>query len=248
MTTGIIPARLGSQRLPQKALREVAGVPLIAHVSRNASLCPLLDRVIVATDDESIAQAARKAGVEAMMTRDDHPSGTDRIAEIAAQLDDEIIVNIQGDEPEVPMDTLAAAIEMLQQDQGLDMATAAAPLTDLDEFLSPHRVKVVLEKNRDALYFSRSPIPYPRSDHPTDKLVLPAGLALGHIGLYVYRRAALMRLVAMPPSPLERSERLEQLRALENGMRIGVAVVEQSPAGIDTEEDLEAFRRRVEDS
>ncbi|MCB9832295.1 MAG: 3-deoxy-manno-octulosonate cytidylyltransferase [Planctomycetes bacterium] len=245
VATGIIPARYGSTRLPAKALAIVAGKTLIRHVVANARRARRLGRILVATDDERIAAEARLEGAEAVLTRADHPSGTDRVAEAAATVEDGIIVNIQGDEPEIDPEVIDAVVALLEDQPDLDLATAAAPLESLEEFLSPHRVKVVLDDRNRALYFSRAPIPHPRRDGAGVIAALPEVEALGHIGIYGYRRDALVRLVALPPSPLEDCEKLEQLRALQAGMKIGVAKVARARAGIDTAADLSAFETRL---
>ncbi len=243
MAIGIIPARLGSTRLPAKALAEIAGKSLIRHVVENAQRCSSLDRIIVATDDERIAAEAALSGVEGFMTRPDHPSGTDRIAEVAASLNADIFINIQGDEPEISPFTIDSVVATLENGPDLDMATAACEIRELEEFVSPHRVKVVLDKMGRALYFSRAPIPHARADDPSESPRLP-DVALGHIGIYGYRKNALKRLVSLEPSALELCEKLEQLRALQAGMQIGVAIVAASAPGIDTQADLDGFRTR----
>lgn len=249
MTIGIIPARLGSTRLPGKCLADVGGRPLLHWVVENARKAATLDRIIVAGDDERILDAARTCGVEAILTDPSHPSGTDRIAEAARGLDDDIVVNIQGDEPDVPLEAIDGAVRMLREDPDLDMATAAAPIRTREEFLSRDRVKVVLASNGHALYFSRAPIPYARLEEEPDPSVVPPQIvgvtALGHLGIYAYRREVLLALVELEPSPLERCEKLEQLRALQAGRSIGVVQVAEAPPGIDTPADLEAFRARA---
>lgn len=249
MAIGIIPARLGSTRLPRKALAVIEGKTLIRHVVENAQRCQSLNRIIVATDDAEIAREAELSGVESALTRADHPSGTDRIAEVAKNLEGDVFINIQGDEPEIAPETIDSVVSTLENGPELDLATAACQIMELDEYLSPHRVKVVLDQRGNALYFSRAPIPHARSNNTSGHLELPQGsaLALGHIGIYGYRKAALERLVRLEPSPLEMAEKLEQLRALQAGMKIGVALVSSTAPGIDTMADLEAFRRRYED-
>ena len=249
VATGIIPARMGSTRLPQKALAVVEGKTLIRWVVENASRCRSLDRLLVACDHEAIAAEARLAGVEAVLTDPDHPSGTDRVAEAAAGVSSDLIVNIQGDEPEIDPQTIDAVVAMLHNNSDLDLTTAAAPIRTMEDFLSPQRVKVVCDDRGRALYFSRSPIPFSHQSGPSVGQGWPAGEveALGHVGLYGYRRKALMKLVSLPPSPLEICEKLEQLRALQHGMSIGVAVVDRARPGIDVKADLEAFRNRVLD-
>jgi 3-deoxy-manno-octulosonate cytidylyltransferase (CMP-KDO synthetase) len=230
----VIPARHASTRLPGKALAEIAGEPMIAHVWRRARLARGVDRVLVATDDERIVSAVEKAGGVAVMTRADHPSGTDRIAEVCRTLQDEIVVNVQGDLPLLDPTYVEAAIApLVAAGDGVpvDMATLATPLRP-GEAERPQVVKVVRDRRGDALYFSRAPIPW------------PGATGLRHIGLYAYRRTFLLELASLAPTPLEQSERLEQLRALENGYRIRVEVVAASDAMIevDTPEDLERAR------
>ena len=248
MAIAIIPARMGSIRLPGKPLASIGGRPLIAHVVDRVRAAKRIDRIIVATDDDRILAAARDAGVDAVMTSSDHASGTDRVAEAAQGGDDAVIVNVQGDEPDLSPMTVDAVVDLMNNDESIDIGTAATPFRTEHDFLSPHRVKVVTNAAGHALYFSRSPIPFPRHERgeqaETDWLAaLPARL---HVGIYAYRRAALERLVRRPVSRLERSEGLEQLRALEAGLCIGVTMVEQTGSGIDTEADLEAYRTRFD--
>ncbi|HGY92158.1 MAG TPA: 3-deoxy-manno-octulosonate cytidylyltransferase [Planctomycetes bacterium] len=244
---GVIPARMTSTRLPGKPLALIEGRPLIAWVVDAARKAQSLDRIVVAGDDAAIIRAAEAAGAEARLTRDDHPSGTDRVAEVAASVPASIYINIQGDEPEIAGGTIDAVAALLENDPELDMATAAVELSEVDDFLSPHRVKVVCDLRGRALYFSRAPIPHSRLDpgEMSQRLPMGAARAWGHVGIYGYRRDALLRLVEEPPSPLEICERLEQLRALQAGLKIGVVLVDHAAAGIDTPEDLENFRRRV---
>lgn len=233
----IIPARMASTRLPGKPLAMIAGVPMIVQVMRRA-MEAAIGRVIVATDTNEIAEAVTSAGGEAVMTRADHPSGSDRIFEALNHADPNgkagIIVNVQGDLPTIAPDTIRAALTPLD-DPAVDIATLATQITDPHERENPNVVKVVgtpLTASRlRALYFTRATAPYGE------------GPLYHHIGLYAYRRAALARFVALPPSPLEMREKLEQLRALEAGMRIDVALVGGVPLGVDTPEDLEKARR-----
>lgn len=247
----IIPARYESTRLPGKPLLEIAGLPLILHVVNRVRQVPSLERIIVATDDERIRAVVESAGVEAVMTSHTHRTGTDRLAEVAAQLDAEIIVNVQGDEPLIEPATIEAAIAPLLADSCLQMATTAEPLGTVEDLLSPHVVKVVTDLNGMALYFSRHPIPYPRAAVLAAGN-LPAALAgeqelVGrywkHTGLYVYRRQFLLRFSRLTPTPLEESESLEQLRALENGVGIRVVRVAHRSLGVDTPADLERVRQ-----
>jgi len=233
----VIPARYGSTRLPAKALADIAGVPMIVRVWRQVSLARCVERVIVATDDERIAAPVRAAGGEAMMTSAAHQSGTDRIAEVARSIHADIYINVQGDQPFTdPRDLDAVAAPMLA-DARIDMATLATPIADLEEFRNPTKVKVVCDGAGNALYFSRSPIPYPR-----DLEGVPAG-ALRHIGIYAYRRDFLLKFASLAPGKLEQLEKLEQLRALENGYRIRVVASVSPQLEIDTAEDLDRARR-----
>lgn len=238
---GVIPARFASTRLPGKPLLDLTGIPLIVHVVEAARRSRRLDRIVVATDDPRIYDVVRACGAEAMMTRDDHPSGTDRVAEVAAACPEaEIIVNLQGDEPEIEPATIDRVVDLLGWDHAASMATVATPIRDESVYLDPSCVKVVLAGNGRALYFSRSPIPMHRDGAPSDG----APLGLLHLGLYAYRRDFLIKLATLPPSPLERAEKLEQLRVLECGEPIAVAVVDERSVGIDTPEDYRRFVER----
>jgi 3-deoxy-manno-octulosonate cytidylyltransferase (CMP-KDO synthetase) len=221
---------------------------MIQHVHERVRRARRPDRVLVATDDERIASAVRGFGGEVAMTSRDHATGTDRLAEVARGDDAEILVNVQGDEPLLDPEGIDAAVDELFRDPGLDMATLSLPLRDVEEMLSPSIVKVVCDARGEALYFSRSPIPLVRQASPADaraaaEAAVARGLARKHVGLYVYRRAALLRFASLPRSPLEEAEGLEQLRALENGMRIRVVEREGAAApAVDTAEDLERVR------
>jgi len=229
---GAIPARYGSTRLPGKPLLPIAGRPMIEHVYTRVARARGLDRVVVLTDDERIAQAVESFGGEHEMTPADCASGTDRIAWAARRWDAAAtsgIINIQGDEPLIDPEEISRIAEHLAahpEDPVVTLATPASP----EEMGNPNAVKVVLARDGAALYFSRAPIPYPRNE---------GGFApLKHLGIYGYQRDALLRLAALPPSPLERGESLEQLRALENGIGIRVLIVERASIGVDTAEDL----------
>ncbi|MDK9703643.1 MAG: 3-deoxy-manno-octulosonate cytidylyltransferase [Sulfuritalea sp.] len=243
----VIPARYASTRLPGKPLADIAGQPMIVRVAAAARRART-DGVWVATDDERIAAAVRQHGFDAVMTRADHASGTDRIAEVADQLnwdDADIVVNVQGDEPLLdPMlvETVAAA---LRGDPDAAMATAAHPLTAAEDFFNPNVVKVVCDVRGRALYFSRAPIPWDRDRFAEGRAALPPNLpAQRHIGLYAYRVDFLRRFGLLAPSPLERCESLEQLRALWHGYPIQVVSIDHPPApGVDTPEDLQRVRR-----
>ncbi|HVR70965.1 MAG TPA: 3-deoxy-manno-octulosonate cytidylyltransferase [Vicinamibacteria bacterium] len=244
----IIPARFGSTRLPGKPLSDIHGKPMIQHVHERVSLARGLDRVLVATDDERIASAVAAFGGEAVMTSSRHATGTDRLAEAVARTDATIVVNVQGDEPQVDPAGIEAALRPLREDALVSMSTLSLPLTDLEEMLSPAVVKVVADAAGDALYFSRSPIPHVRQGPGGDARSAAAqavakGLARRHVGLYVYRREALLRMAALPVAPLEEAEGLEQLRALHHGIRIRVVPVAGGGGlAVDTPQDLERVR------
>jgi 3-deoxy-manno-octulosonate cytidylyltransferase (CMP-KDO synthetase) len=238
----VIPARYQSTRLPGKALADIAGQPMIEHVYRRSADAAGIDAVIIATDDERIAAAARGFGGEVMMTSASHRSGTDRVAEVARSLQCDIVVNVQGDEPLIPAAMIEEVIAPFR-DASVVMTTLRRRIVDDADRLSPHVVKVVVDRNDDALYFSRVPIPYTRNAG-TD---VPAGTspAFKHVGLYGYRRAFLLELAALAPTPLELSESLEQLRALEHGFRIRTPETIHDSVGVDTPEDLERARRQL---
>jgi 3-deoxy-manno-octulosonate cytidylyltransferase (CMP-KDO synthetase) len=244
----IIPARFGSTRLPGKPLSEIHGKPMIQHVHERVSRARRIDRVLVATEDERIAEAVRGFGGEAVMTSPDHATGTDRLAEAARGARAEIVVNVQGDEPMIDPAWIDAAVEPLLADARVEMGTLSLPLRDLEEMLAPSVVKVVTDDAGDALYFSRSPIPYVRLDPPgtpreSAMAALERGLARKHVGLYVYRRATLERFASLLPSPLERAEGLEQLRVLQHGIRIRVVPLDgEGGVAVDTPQDLERVR------
>ena len=235
----VIPARMASTRLPGKPLADIAGEPMIVHVMRRAQAAEI-GPVVIATDSEVIAACVEKAGGRAVMTRADHTSGSDRIFEALQTADPdgraEIVVNVQGDLPTLAPSDVAAAIEPLA-DPAVDIGTLAAEITRADERTNPNVVKVVGTpigaKRLHALYFTRATAPW------------GTGALYHHIGLYAYRRAALARFVALPPSVLEQREKLEQLRALEAGMRIDVTIVDSVPLGVDTPKDLERAREML---
>ena len=233
---GAIPARFSSTRLPGKVLMPIAGKPMIEHVWRRASQAAGLERVVVLTDDPRIAEAAAGFGADCEMTPDDCASGTDRVAWAARSWQAAAVINIQGDEPLIEpaaIASLAAHLRAHPQDPVATLAAPAAP-GDLE---NPNVVKVVTDSRGYALYFSRAPIPYPRGAAGADPLC--------HVGIYGYQREALLRLAALPPTPLEHRESLEQLRALENGIPIRVLPVERGWWGVDTIEDLQAADRLV---
>jgi 3-deoxy-manno-octulosonate cytidylyltransferase (CMP-KDO synthetase) len=236
-TLAVVPARLAATRLPRKPLRLLGGEPLVVRVWQRVTDMGVVDRCVVATDSDEVAVAVRRAGAECVMTRADHPSGTDRVAEVAQQAsfrDYDAIVNVQGDEPFVAPEAVRGATDMVVGGR-FPLGTAAAPASH-DVLAIPDIVKVITADDGRAMYFSRAAIPYLRDDG--DRPLRDAGVRQ-HIGVYAYTRAALARWVALPPHPLERIERLEQLRPLAAGLAMGVAIVNASPAGgIDTELDL----------
>lgn len=242
---GIIPARYASTRLEGKVLLDIAGKPMIRHVYERASQSPSLSEVLVATDDERIAEVVRGFRGEVRMTSPHHLSGTDRVAEAASQLSADIIVNIQGDEPLICPSMIEDALLPLVEGSDAHMSTLCRRITQAQEVFDPNVVKVVMNQYGFALYFSRSPIPFHR-DLWKGPVSSPqkARVALGykHFGLYAYRRDFLFRFSALPPSPLEKIEQLEQLRALEHGFRIRVVETEEETIGVDTEEDLRRVR------
>ena len=249
----IIPARYSSTRLPGKPLLPLARIPMIMHVVERASRARLVSRVIVATDDERIAEAVEALGGESRMTSPNLTSGTDRVAEVAAQLDSEFIVNVQGDEPLIEPSTIDAAIEPLIKDEQIQISTTSEPIDSVEDLFNPGVVKVVTDARGFALYFSRSPIPYARlAGELALEDLLRADTALlsnyrKHSGLYAYRAGFLRRFARMEPSPLERLEALEQLRAIENGFEIRVVRVEHRSIGVDTRQDYERVKRLIEE-
>ena len=227
----VIPARYSSTRLPGKPLKLIAGVPMICRVYDRASQAKLIDKAIVATDDERIFNAVKEYGGEAMMTRADHPTGTDRLAEVANNFSDvDVIVNVQGDEPLIEPSLIDDLIRLFNEDPNLQMTTVSTELKEESEINNPNNVKVISDLNGYALYFSRSVIPYPRNAGKSK--------VYKHIGIYAYRRDFLLKYAKMLPTPLEQSESLEQLRALENGYKIKVLRSDNQFIGVDTEEDL----------
>lgn len=243
----VIPARHSSSRLPGKPLLDICGKPMVLRVLDRA-LEAGADEVWVATDHQGIADVVERAGGKVILTAADHASGTDRLAEVATRLgwvDDEVVVNVQGDEPLIPPQLISAAAAELGGDAGSAIATACHPLASAEEFFNPNVVKVVLDARGRALYFSRAPIPWARDAFASDRTVLPAGLPVyRHIGLYAYRAGFLKRYSGLAPSPLEQWEALEQLRAMAHGFPIRVMVLDHAPpAGVDTAEDLERVRR-----
>ncbi len=237
--TAIIPARLGSERFPQKVLASETGTPLIVHVCEAAARASLVDRVIVAASETEIVAAVEAAGFEAVLTRSDHQTGTSRVAEVAERLgaaDDAVIVNVQGDEPEIEAAVIDAAIRAIGATDA-PVATVAAPFAEGEDPANPNIVKAAVDRSGHALLFSRSVIPHDREGR--------GGVGrLRHVGLYAYRRWFLARIAALAPTPLEQAERLEQLRFLEHGYRIAVAIEPAGGVGIDTPEQYAAFVKR----
>lgn len=236
--TVVIPARYGSTRFPAKIVASSTGRPLVQHVVDQVRQCRRVREVIVATDDARIVEALAPFKTRTVMTAPSHQSGTDRIAEVARGLEDAVIVNVQGDEPEIEPGIIDALIERIKQ-TGSEMATAATPFPAGAEVGDPNLVKVVLSRSGQALYFSRSPIPFPR-----DGALSADARYLLHLGLYAYRRDFLLGYAAWKPTALEMTEKLEQLRALEHGARIDVLVVDRATHGIDTPEQYDAFVER----
>ena len=233
----VIPARYDSVRFPGKMLANRTGKPLVQHVYERARQAKLPERVLIATDDDRIVRAVKAFGGEVVMTRRDHSNGTSRIAEVAANLDAPIVVNVQGDEPEMEPHNIDLAIETLIKHPECPVATVASPFEADEDQSSPNIVKVVLDSRGRALYFSRAAIPFDRDRAGVKRLK--------HVGLYVYRREFLAQYVTLPPMPLEKAEQLEQLRILENGFSIAVAIGKSRSQGIDTPEQYEAFVQRA---
>jgi 3-deoxy-manno-octulosonate cytidylyltransferase (CMP-KDO synthetase) len=243
--SAVIPARYGSTRFEGKPLADILGKPMIQHVYEGVSQSKLIEEVLVATDDQRIIEVVNSFGGKAEMTSTNHATGTDRVAEVAKKLKSEIIVNVQGDEPLIKGNIIDKAIHPLLKDGSLPLSTLMVRIDEVRDWLNPHIVKVVVDQKNFALYFSRSPIPFPRdlqigrlesnpfgTNRPLPKRVFK------HIGVYVFRRKFLLHFTKMMPTPLEKLEKLEQLRALENGYRIKVTPVDYEPICVDTPEDL----------
>ena len=256
IVVAIIPARYASVRLPGKLLLPIAGRPLIAHTIERAGLATTVSRVVVATDEQRIFDAVDGLGAEVVMTSPEHRSGTDRLAEVASSLPENcIIVNVQGDEPMIAPETIDAAVQALIDDPDADMATTSESIESVEDLLNGNIVKVVTGDSGYALYFSRSPMPFPRDaalkyDGDPNRAIReePGLLSLfrKHTGLYVYRRDYLLRLSKLPPTHLEQVEMLEQLRALDDGAKIRVIEAASSSIGVDTQEDYEKVRQLLE--
>jgi 3-deoxy-manno-octulosonate cytidylyltransferase (CMP-KDO synthetase) len=244
IAVGIIPARYAATRLPGKPLLPIAGKPMIQHVYEQARRAATLSAVLVATDDERIAAAVCAFGGEAIMTSASHRSGTDRLAEAARDLRADVIVNIQGDEPLIAPETIDSLVAPFEARPGLAMATLSTPILRAEDAAADSVVKVVVDRESYAIYFSRLPIPFYRDENAPPAASPPRHRK--HIGLYAYRKEALMRFASLPPAPLEQAEALEQLRALEHGMRILVVPTAHDAISVDTPEDLERVRRLIQ--
>jgi 3-deoxy-manno-octulosonate cytidylyltransferase (CMP-KDO synthetase) len=233
---GVIPARLAATRLPNKPLLDIAGKPMIRHVWERACRSLIPGEIVVATPDPEIERVCLGFGARVVMTRADHPSGTDRIAEVTEKIPCDVIVNIQGDEPMLDPSVIDMAARAVLEDGSVQMASLMCPCPpeDLD---NPACVKVVCDLNGYALYFSRSRVPFPRND--------AAAPVMQHVGLYAYRSEFVRRFAGLPPTPLERTEGLEQLRALESGCRIRMVATENAPISVDTEDDLRRVRQMM---
>lgn len=257
-TVAVIPARFASTRLPGKALIEIAGKPMVCWVAERARAARNVDRVIVATDSDEIVAAVRARGIEVMLTGSQHTSGTDRVAEVAANIPEaEIIVNVQGDEPMISPQTIEKAVDVmaaeLAKPHGAGIVTTWEPIESNSDLIDPDLVKVVVDEEDNAIYFSRSPIPFPRDAvkrHGSPDVALAAEpdllkLFRKHTGLYVYRRDVLLEFTRWPQTQLERTEALEQLRALEHGVKIKVVEACAPSTGVDTPSDLEKVRAQL---
>ena len=235
---GVIPARLKSTRLPEKMKRLIGGKPLIQHVWQKAIQVKSFSRVVIATDSQEILKLAQSFGAQAMMTREDHQSGTERLVEVAQHAEEEVLVNIQGDEPLVDPGSIGKLIPLFQN-SALQVASLYFPMNSKVEYLNPNAVKVVLDHEGYALYFSRSPIPFYRE--------VPRSYDfLKHLGVYAYRRSFLNHYAKLKPTVLEQQERLEQLRVLANGIRIKMVEAAKDSIGVDTEEDLKQVQMRLQ--
>jgi 3-deoxy-manno-octulosonate cytidylyltransferase (CMP-KDO synthetase) len=234
----VIPARYGSTRLPGKALAEIEGRPLVQHVYDRAIRSRLASDCLIATDDARICRACEGFGGNVMMTSPDHNSGTDRMAEVASKLHADVYINVQGDEPLVDPDAVDLLIKTMFDDPSIKMGTLKRPMNSYEDFTNPNMVRVVCDKDDFALYFSRAPVPFLTRDRFEEH----RGLVFKHIGLYSFRRDFLLEFSKMPPSPLERAERLEQLRVLEAGIRIKALTTDYESISVETPADLERVR------
>ncbi len=229
----VIPARYGSSRFPGKPLASIAGKPMVQHVYERAKAAQRVGRVVIATDDERILRAVAEFGGDAVMTRSDHRSGTERMAEVAMHIQADIYVNVQGDEPLIDPAAIDAAVEALQEDESVKVGTVCVPIAEPAQIMDPNVVKVVVDFQGDALYFTRAPVPWVRDEKQS-----VGQLHRKHLGLYAYRRETLLEFPTLPPGDLEKLEQLEQLRLLENGYRIRVVETSQDSIGVDVEQDI----------
>lgn len=244
-TAIIIPARYGSSRLEGKPLLKACGKPIIQWVWEKAKNCPLVDRVIVATDDDRIFNACKEFGAEVEMTSTEHKSGSDRIAEVARRHPEiGYVINLQGDEPLIEQENIELVIKGVLEDEQADISTLVRLIEDMDEVNNPNLVKCVFDVNNYAMYFSRSKIPFERGANENNSQ--GRWKFYGHLGIYGFKREALFKMTELPQAPYEMAESLEQLRALQNGMKIKVGIVKNIPVGIDTMEDFEKFKTMVE--
>lgn len=244
-TAIIIPARYGSSRLEGKPLLKACGKPIIQWVWEKAKAVPKVDRVIVATDDERIFNACKEFGAEVEMTSAEHKSGSDRIAEVARRHPEiGYIINLQGDEPLIEQENIELVIKGVLEDEQADISTLVRLIEDMDEVNNPNLVKCVFDVNNYAMYFSRSKIPFERGANENNSQ--GRWDFYGHLGIYGFKREALFKMTELPQAPYEMAESLEQLRALQNGMKIKVGIVKNIPVGIDTMEDFEKFKAMVE--
>jgi len=241
---GVIPARFSSTRFPAKVLAKDTGKFLIQHTYERACSAKLLEMVLIAADDEKVVTAANSFGANCVLTSPDHQSGTDRIAEAVADLDVDIIVNLQADEPEIDPDNIDYLARLLMESDDCSMATLAATFQTAEQVTDPNIVKVIIDRSGRAIYFSRSVIPYDRDSAGVGKV----GQYLRHLGIYAYRKQFLLEITKLPQTPLEKTEKLEQLRAIENGYGILVGKVEHTCDGIDTPEQYAEFVRRYKGS
>lgn len=241
----VVPARYDSERFPGKVLADIGGRPLIQWVYERAAVAERVDRAYVATDSVRVERACREFTDDVRVSRSPHASGTDRVAEVAREVDADIFVNVQTDEPMMDPALVDALIELMES-EGLDFASAVAPIQDMADFLDPNVVKVVCDARGDALYFSRAPIPWPRGVSLDPGAAWPAALrALKHIGIYGYRRQALLDLARIPRSEAEKAESLEQLRVLDQGWKMRILEWDYHGIGVDTESDLDRLRKYI---
>lgn len=243
VVVGVVPARYASTRFEGKVIAPLSGKPVVMHVYERVLQSQLISSVVIATEDERVREALQPYHANVVMTRADHPSGTDRVAEVVATLDADIVVNVQGDEPLIDPRLIDAAIQPLLDDPEVTMATARRRIQDQEILEDPNVVKVVCDKRGRALYFSRWPVPYVRGQSPDASL----GCHWEHIGLYVYRKDFLLAYAKIAPTPLEEAEKLEQLRALENGYPIAVVETEYASLGVDTPEDLQRVQQLLQE-